>query len=138
MAGSFNHVLTPDRKNYMGTDMLENMGDMKEAVDEMAYMLLHVMQDSPSLLKEANERYYQCLRGERPWPEFMYPGIGQAMAEYRVARPPSKAGFDMRMVRCAIDGYVECPAKVPEACICGKMLAAEYRDAMVKKHGKGG
>jgi hypothetical protein len=76
MAGSFNHVLTPDRKSYIGTDMLENMGDMKEAVDEMAFMLLHVMQDSPSLLKEAKDRYYQCLRGERPWPEFMMPGMG--------------------------------------------------------------
>jgi hypothetical protein len=77
MAGSFNHCLTAGGNKYRGTDLLENMGDMKEAVEEMAFMLLRIKQvfGGEGLLEKAQEEYYECARGERPWPEYMKPGI---------------------------------------------------------------
>jgi hypothetical protein len=79
MAGSFNHALTEDRKHYRGTDGLENMGDMKEAVDEMVFMLLLIQGrwGGDRIIKDANDSYYRCLRGEESWPDFMKPGIDE-------------------------------------------------------------
>jgi hypothetical protein len=76
MAGSFNHCLNDDG-TYRGTDLLENMRDMAEAVEEMAFMLLHIRDRDVSggLIKMAEREYYECLRGERPWPDSMRPGI---------------------------------------------------------------
>ena len=76
MAGSFNHCLTEDRSAYRGVDLLENMGDMAEAVEQMAFMLLRIKQafGGEHLLQQAEAEYFECLRGERPWPSFMAPG----------------------------------------------------------------
>lgn len=73
MAGSLNHCLD-DAGNYRGTDLLENMGDMAEAVEQMAFIILHVRRafwGGDKLIARAEEEYYQCCRGERPWPEYM-------------------------------------------------------------------
>lgn len=43
---------------------------------------------------------------------------------------------DMRMQRCVLDGYFECAAKCPEACLCGQMPAAVYVQRMEAKYGK--
>ncbi len=76
MAGSFQHVLTSDRQ-YRGTDLLENMGDMQEAVDEMAFMLLAIEQAEAAkerlCVEDARLIYYACMRGEKPWPEWFIP-----------------------------------------------------------------
>lgn len=32
--------------------------------------------------------------------------------------PPPRSVPDNRMVRCVIEGYTDCPAKTPVACIC--------------------
>jgi hypothetical protein len=76
MAGSFNHCLNDDG-TYRGTDLLENMRDMAEAVEEMVFMLLRIKQvfGGDSLLEVVEREYYECLRGERPWPDYMRPGI---------------------------------------------------------------
>jgi len=76
MAGSFNHCLT-EAKTYRGTDLLENMRDMREAVEEMAFMLLRIKQvfGGDKLIEMAEREYYECLRGERKWPEYMKPGV---------------------------------------------------------------
>lgn len=78
MAGSYRHCLTNDGEHYRGTDILENIGDMKEAVDEMVFMILyarHSMWGGERLIKHSSDYYYKCLRGELPWPDFMKPGI---------------------------------------------------------------
>lgn len=74
MAGSFRHVLD-DAGNYAGTDLLENMGDMAEAVEEMAFMLLRIRAvfGGASLVEMAEREYFECCRGERPWPFFFDP-----------------------------------------------------------------
>lgn len=75
MAGSFKHVLN-DAGNYRGVSLLENMRDMREAVEEMAFALLTIQRIAPGVVSGAIEEYYACLRGENPWPEFMkQPGI---------------------------------------------------------------
>lgn len=77
MAGSFEHCLT-DEGTYRGTDLLGDMGDAMEAVDEMMFMLLYAknsMWGGDRLIKQASDYYYECLRGEKPWPDFMKPGI---------------------------------------------------------------
>jgi hypothetical protein len=72
MAGSLKHVLNDDG-TYRGTGLLENMGDMAEAVEEMAFVILHLQGRwaGSRLVQEAVERYYRCARGEEPWPDFM-------------------------------------------------------------------
>lgn len=74
MAGSFEHVLD-DAGHYRGVELLENMGDMHEAVEEMAFMLILLSQtpDLNTQINMARERYYECLRGEQPWPEWFKP-----------------------------------------------------------------
>jgi hypothetical protein len=76
MAGSFQHCLDDDG-NYRGHDLLENMHDMGEAVEQMAFMLLRISQvfGGESLIEMADREYYECLRGERLWPDYMKPGI---------------------------------------------------------------
>ena len=72
MAGSFKHVLNDDG-SYRGVDLLENMRDMAEAVEEMAFILLLIRNEwqyGKRLVFEASEEYFQCLRGEHPWPEW--------------------------------------------------------------------
>lgn len=70
MAGSFGHVVVDGK--YAGTELLENMGDMAEAVDEMAFALLMIMSKpgGGDLVREALEDYYACCRGEQPWPDW--------------------------------------------------------------------
>jgi hypothetical protein len=77
MAGSFEHCLTDD-KTYRGADLLENMGDMREAVEHMVFMLLYAQNSlwgGERLIQQASDAYYESLRGERPWPPYMLPGI---------------------------------------------------------------
>lgn len=76
MAGSFKHCVT-DAGTYRGTDLLENMKDMGEAVEQMAFMLLLLEQrwGGERIVQDLEDRYYECLRRERPWPDFMRPGI---------------------------------------------------------------
>jgi hypothetical protein len=75
MAGSFDHCLT-EEGTYRGHDLLENMGDMKEAVEEMVFMLLYLKNRwGDQVLKDLSEEYYKCFRGEQLWPDFMKPGI---------------------------------------------------------------
>ncbi|OAF05489.1 hypothetical protein AYJ54_00860 [Bradyrhizobium centrolobii] len=76
MAGSFKHCLT-DEGNYHGLGLLENMKDMAEAVEQMAFMLLQLKQrwGGEMIVQGLEDNYYECLRGERPWPDFMKPGI---------------------------------------------------------------
>lgn len=72
MAGSYNHCLDDDG-NYRGSALLENMGDMAEAVEEMFFMI-RFMGDrwaGERLIQDASDAYFECLRGERPWPEWM-------------------------------------------------------------------
>lgn len=71
MAGSLKHVVDDDGR-YRGVELLENMGDMHEAVEEMAFMLLLISQSDAgrAWVDGAREQYYQCMRGERHWPEW--------------------------------------------------------------------
>ncbi len=79
MAGSFNHCIN-ENGTYRGTDLLENMHDMGEAVEQMVFMLLRIQQAMAgmSVLERADREYHECLRGERPWPDFMRPGINNS------------------------------------------------------------
>ena len=74
MAGSYDHCLT-DEKTYRGTDLLENMGDMTEAVEEMFFMIKFLTDDNESRIASAGRAYMRCFRGETPWPEWMKPGV---------------------------------------------------------------
>jgi hypothetical protein len=74
MAGSFQHVIYHDLHDpsYRGIDLLENLGDAYEAVEHRAFMLLYLHYNraagaQPTLV-EADEHYFQCARGEEPWP----------------------------------------------------------------------
>jgi hypothetical protein len=71
MAGSFHHCVT-DNYKYRGTGLLENMGDMKEAVDEMMFMLLLIKNrwGGSNIIEGASDKYFRCFRGEEPWPEW--------------------------------------------------------------------
>lgn len=79
MAGSFKFHCLTEEGTYRGTDLLENMGDMKEAVDEMVFMLLYAKEalgvGGELFINNASDYYYRCLRDEQPWPDFMKPGI---------------------------------------------------------------
>ena len=44
-------------------------------------------------------------------------------------------GRDCRMVRCVLEGYIECPAKVPVACICNEMPRHIYEEMYKRKYG---
>ena len=46
-------------------------------------------------------------------------------------------GRDCRMVHCVLDGYIDCPAKCPEACICNQMPPWIYEQAYKRKFKKG-
>jgi hypothetical protein len=74
MAGSIKHCLREDN-TYRGVDLLENMGDMIEAVDEMMFVILLVRNrwGGDRVIDDAIERYYRCRRGEEAWPPFMDP-----------------------------------------------------------------
>lgn len=72
MAGSFEHCIN-ENGCYRGTDLLENMGDMKEAVEQMVFMLLFI-QSCHIDINRVSDGYFKCLRGEKPWPDFMKPG----------------------------------------------------------------
>lgn len=76
MAGSYRHCLVEGGGNYSGTDLLENMGDMKEAVEQMFFMIKHLAKDRHAI-RAAEEAYYRCRRGEEPWPKWMKPGVGR-------------------------------------------------------------
>ncbi len=42
---------------------------------------------------------------------------------------------DMRFLRCALDGYIECAAKISAACICNQMPRPVLLKKMRKKYG---
>lgn len=67
MAGSLRHVID-DGGNYRGVDLLENTGDMHEAVEQMAFMLMLLSRSHGGLVRGAEDSYYECRRGEKPWP----------------------------------------------------------------------
>jgi len=69
MAGSLKHVVDDDG-TYRGVELLENMGDMHEAVEQMAFMLMQISRTNAGLVRGAEETYYECRRGERQWPEW--------------------------------------------------------------------
>lgn len=67
MAGSYDHA-TNDDGTYRGVDLLENMGDMHEAVDEMWMMIWVLSGGDRTKIKAASDEYFKCLRGEQVWP----------------------------------------------------------------------
>lgn len=70
MAGSWSHVVDDDGV-YRGMDLLDDMGDAHEAIEEMAFMLMALRQAlSAEIIQKASDRYYECCRGEKPWPGF--------------------------------------------------------------------
>ena len=73
MAGSLKHVLNNDGTIYCGTELLENMRDMAEAVEQMAFIILLIRHrwGGEMIVNDAVEHYYRCARGEEPWPAFM-------------------------------------------------------------------
>ena len=77
MAGSYGHVLDETNENYYGTSLLENGGDMKEAISMMAFMLLRLQHrpNGKKVMALLTQEYYACLRGEQPWPDWMIPGL---------------------------------------------------------------
>lgn len=72
MAGSYRHVVDFDERRYTGLSLLENMGDMAEAVEMMAFMLLMLQHrwGGDRIVGDLERDYYECRRGERPWPEW--------------------------------------------------------------------
>jgi hypothetical protein len=77
MAGSFKHVLNDDNATYRGTSLLENMGDMTEAVEQMSFMLLSIRHrwGGEQIIDGLERDYYECARGERPWPTWFRQGV---------------------------------------------------------------
>lgn len=69
MAGSFEHVVDDDG-TYRGVDLLENMGDMHEAVEQMAFMLMTISRTDTGLVRAAEHTYFKCRRGELEWPSW--------------------------------------------------------------------
>jgi hypothetical protein len=41
-----------------------------------------------------------------------------------------------KAIRCVLDGYVECAARVPEACICAKMPKHVYLECLMRLNGE--
>lgn len=48
---------------------------------------------------------------------------------------PEKERPDLSMTRCVLDGYLECAAKVSEACICAQMPREMYEAKYRRKYG---
>lgn len=69
MAGSFGHVVN-DKGEYIGTNRLDTMGDMAEAIEEMAFVLLCIQHHWTLVPPVFFRQYHECMRGERPWPEW--------------------------------------------------------------------
>ena len=69
MAGSLKHVVDDDG-TYRGVDLLENMGDMHEAVEQMAFMLMLISRTNAGLVRGAEDSYFRCRRGESEWPHW--------------------------------------------------------------------
>jgi hypothetical protein len=71
MAGSLKHVLNEDG-SYRGTGLLENSGDLREAVDEMAFLILAIKHRwaGAATVDADLAHYYRCARGEEPWPDW--------------------------------------------------------------------
>jgi hypothetical protein len=76
MAGSFKHLVNDENK-YIGFDLVENMGDAKEAMEQMVFMILRLTEgwEQDRRINDVTEYYYACMRGEREWPNYMRPGI---------------------------------------------------------------
>ena len=72
MAGSLKH-LTNNDGNYRGMDLIENMGDAEEAIEEMFFIIgsFRRVWEGHDTVEHFRERYYRCLRGEEPWPDWM-------------------------------------------------------------------
>lgn len=77
MAGGYNHCCD-EAGNYRGVDLLENMGDMHEAVEEMFFIINYMARENPffgerpmTKIERAREAYFRCLRKEEPWPDWM-------------------------------------------------------------------
>lgn len=65
MAGSFKHC---ERDGTFAFDLIENMGDAHEACHQMFWMIHILTNGDRTRIAEAEERYYEMMRGERPWP----------------------------------------------------------------------
>jgi hypothetical protein len=78
MAGSYEHTIDSDTGNYRGVDLLENMGDMHEAVEQMFFMIGHLADWDRDRIKKASKAYYRCLRKERRWPVQMREALDRA------------------------------------------------------------
>lgn len=70
MAGSINDVIDDGR--YIGTDLIENLGDAAEVIEELVFIVLETTTDRQRA--EALAQYYRCCRGEKPWPVNFEPG----------------------------------------------------------------
>ena len=57
----------------------------------------------------------------------------QPMIDWPSSDKPER---DVRMVHCVINGYTDCPARVPSACICNQMPRQTYEDAYKIKYGE--
>lgn len=70
MAGSYEHV-TDENGSFRGTDLLENMRDMREAVEQCWFMISHLAGHDPSKIKAASDAYFACCRSKQYPPYFM-------------------------------------------------------------------
>lgn len=84
MAGSYEHCVDDTTGGYRGPGLLENMGDMTEAVEHMFFMINQLAEwtygapeEKKAFIEKASDAYYECLRGEKPWPDFMKPWSDQ-------------------------------------------------------------
>ena len=41
-----------------------------------------------------------------------------------------------KALRCVLDGYLECAAKVPQACVCAKMPKDVYLESLRRINGE--
>lgn len=73
MAGSFAHVVNADG-SYRGAYALDTMGDMVEAIDEMAFILILFKQRWPLVFDEIQAHYYRCARQEEDFPDWFEEG----------------------------------------------------------------
>lgn len=73
MAGSFAHVTDKKTGKFLGTRLLDTLGDCGEALEEMHVMLYILAGGDRGKLTAANNKYYAWVRGEIDIPE--WPGI---------------------------------------------------------------
>lgn len=60
MAGSYGHVVN-DKGQFIGAELLENVGDMQEAAEEMYGMIWYLANGDPKKVAEAEKNYKRGL-----------------------------------------------------------------------------